>query len=84
MDAGGTAVISQTTNMNESDTITLMEGFDAIQIFLETVLRRHGKRDEELEFILGGLSWSDGAPADPIMWGDWLAAVQAARSGGSR
>ena len=62
--------------MEATDTITLVEGYDAMRIFLETVSRRHGKTDEEIEFIIGGLKWADGSPVDPTMWRDWLAAVQ--------
>ena len=62
--------------MEATDTITVVEGYDAMRIFLETVSRRHGKTDEEIEFIVGGLKWADGSPVDPAMWRDWLAAVQ--------
>jgi hypothetical protein len=62
--------------MEATDTITVVEGYDAMRIFLETVSRRHGKTDEEIEFIIGGLKWADGSPVDPTMWRDWLAAVQ--------
>ena len=64
------------TIMNATDTITLIEGYDAMRIFLETVSRRLGKTDEEIDFIVGGLKWADGSPVDPAMWQDWLAAVQ--------
>ncbi len=70
--------------MKASDTITIVEGYDAMRIFVETVWRRHGKTDEEIELLIGGLKWADGAPVDPTMWEDWLAAVQmvcAGRSG---
>ena len=53
--------------MKASDTITVVEGYDAMRIFLETVLRRHGKTDEEIELLIGGLKWADGAPVDPTM-----------------
>ena len=62
--------------VSATDTITLIEGYDAMRIFLETVSLRLGKTDEEIEFIVGGLKWADGAPVDPAMWQDWLAAVQ--------
>ena len=70
--------------MKASDTITVVEGYDAMRIFLETVLRRHGKTSEEIGLLIGGLKWADGSPVDPTMWEDWLAAVQivcAGRSG---
>jgi hypothetical protein len=69
-------VTEDVTIMNETDTITLIEGYDAMRIFLETVLLRLGKTDEEIDFIVGGLKWADGSPVDPAMWQDWLAAVQ--------
>jgi hypothetical protein len=62
--------------MNATDTITVVEGYDAMRIFFETVSLRLGKNDEEIDFIVGGLKWADGAPVDPAMWQDWLAAVQ--------
>lgn len=64
------------TIMNATDTITLIEGYDAMRIFLETVSLRLGTTDEEIDFIVGGLKWADGSPVDPTMWQDWLAAVQ--------
>ena len=66
--------------MEATDTITLVEGYDAMRIFLETVSRRHGMTDEEIEFIVGALKSADGSPVDPTMWQDWLAAVQMACS----
>jgi hypothetical protein len=69
-------VAEDVTIMNATDTITLIEGYDAMRIFLETVLLRVGKTDEEIDFIMGGLKWADGSPVDPTMWQDWLAAVQ--------
>ena len=69
------------TIMNATDTITLIEGYDAMRIFLETVSLRLGKTDEEIDFIVGGLKWADGSPVDPVMWQDWLTAVQIACSG---
>jgi hypothetical protein len=69
-------VTEDVTIMNATDTITLIEGYDAMRIFLETVSLRLGKKDEEIDFIVGGLKWADGSPVDPTMWQDWLAAVQ--------
>jgi hypothetical protein len=68
--------------MKATDTITVIEGYDAVRVFLETVWRRHGKPVEEMAFVLGGLKWADGSPVDPAMWQDWLAAVQIAASAG--
>jgi hypothetical protein len=69
-------VTEDVTRMNATDTITLIEGYDAMRIFLETVSLRLGTTDEEIDFIVGGLKWADGSPVDPAMWQDWLAAVQ--------
>ncbi|MGZ5875254.1 MAG: hypothetical protein ACXWKP_24470 [Bradyrhizobium sp.] len=63
--------------MEATETITVIEGYDAMRIFLETVWRRDGKTHDEIERVLGGLKWADGSPVDPMMWEDWLAAVQA-------
>jgi hypothetical protein len=76
-------VTEDVTIMNATDTITLIEGYDAMRIFLETVSLRLGKTDEEIDFIVGGLKWADGSPVDPAMWQDWLAAVQIACGGRS-
>lgn len=67
--------------MTATDTIATVEGYDAMRIFLETVWRRHGKADEEIELLLGGLKWADGSPVDPTLWEDWLAAVEIACRG---
>ncbi|HAP10047.1 MAG TPA: hypothetical protein DEA80_25620 [Afipia sp.] len=66
------------TKMNAIDSITLIEGYDAMRIFLEMALLRLGKVDEEIALIMAGLKWADGAPVDPTMWEAWLAAVQIA------
>ncbi|MET0723120.1 MAG: hypothetical protein ABWY64_20185 [Tardiphaga sp.] len=64
--------------MNATDSITVIEGYVAMQIFLETALLRLGKTDEEIALIVAGLKWVDGAPVDPTRWEGWLAAVQIA------
>jgi hypothetical protein len=65
-----------------TDTIAVIEGYDAIPVFLEAVWRRQGKPIEQIEFLLGGMKWADGAPVDPATWQDWLAAVQMVVSAG--
>jgi hypothetical protein len=72
----GAGVTEDVIIMNATDTITLIEGYEAMRIFLETVSLRLGTTDEEIDFIVGGLKWADGVPVDPAMWRDWLAAVQ--------
>jgi hypothetical protein len=76
-------VTEDVTRMNATDTITLIEGYDAMRTFLESVSLRLGKTGEEIDFIGAGLKWTDGAPVDPAMWQDWLAAVQITSSGRS-
>ena len=66
------------TIMKATDIITVVEGYDAIRIFLEANWRRHGTITGEIELLIGGLKWADGTPVDPTMWEDWLAAVQTA------
>jgi hypothetical protein len=70
------AIVSVTA----SDTITVMEGFDAMRVFLMTVWQRHGKTPEDIAFVLGGSRWADGTPADPELWEDWLIAVRASKT----
>jgi hypothetical protein len=74
-------VTEDVTKMNATDSITLIEGYDAMRIFLETTLLRLGKTDEEIALIVAGLKWADGTPVDPTMWEGWLAAVQIACMG---
>src|SRR5579872_1141754 len=69
------------TIMKATDTITIVEGYDAMRIFLEAIWRHHGKTNEEIKLLVGALKWVDGTPVDPTMWEDWLAALQTARVG---
>jgi hypothetical protein len=62
-----------------SDTITVIEGFDAMRVFLATVWRRHGRTPEDIAFVIGGSTWADGSPTDPEIWEDWLMAVRSCR-----
>ncbi len=61
--------------MQPNDTITLVQAYDSMRIFVEAVWRRLDRPQEEIAFLLAGLKWADGAPVDPAMWQDWLAAV---------
>jgi hypothetical protein len=63
-----------------TDAITVLEGFDAVRIFLETLWHRQGKDAAEIAFVLGATRWEDGTPSDPTIWEDWLAAVHICRS----
>jgi hypothetical protein len=77
-EAGVTGFHPDMTIMNATDIITVVEGYDAMRIFLETVRRRRGDAAGQIELVIGGLKWADGTPVDPTMWDDWLAAVQTA------
>jgi hypothetical protein len=63
-----------------SDTITVIEAFDAMRLFLSTIWKRQGGGPEELAFVIGAAAWEDGTPADPELWGDRLLAVRACKS----
>jgi hypothetical protein len=65
-----------TAMINGNDTITVVESYDAIRVFLETTWRRHGKPVDQIASLLGSVKWADGTPVDPTAWQDWLAAVQ--------
>jgi hypothetical protein len=66
-----------------TDTMTVVEGFDAMRAFLEAVWLRQGKDAAEVAYVLGGSRWPDGTPADPTIWEEWLLAVRACRSASS-
>ena len=51
-----------------SDSITVIEAFDAMRIFLATVWRRQGETSEDMALIVGGARLADGAPVDPAIW----------------
>lgn len=61
-----------------ADCMTVLEGFDALRLFLELTWRRHGLPADAIAFIVGGARFADGAPIDPVMWQDWVSSVQAA------
>ena len=65
--------------MKATDTITVVEGYDAMRTFLEIIWRRQGKTAGDIELLIGGLKWADGSAVDPTLWADWMAAVQTAR-----
>lgn len=70
----------QSASPRPSDTITVIEAFDAMRLFLATVWRRQGGAPEELAFVIGAAAWEDGALAYPQLWADWLLAVRACKS----
>jgi hypothetical protein len=46
--------------LKPTDAITVLEGFDAVRIFLETLWHRQGKDAAEIAFVLGATRWEDG------------------------
>jgi hypothetical protein len=69
-------MVETTVAPKPTDTITVLEGFDAMRVFLETVWERQGKASEDIAFVIGGSKWADGSPVDPTIWHDWLTAVR--------
>jgi hypothetical protein len=67
--------------MTAYDAITLIQAYDAMRIFLETVWRRRGCPSGEVDLLIAGLKLADGTPVDSTLWNDWLAAVQIVASG---
>jgi hypothetical protein len=72
-------MIEKIAEPKATDKITVLEGFDAMRVILETIWQRQGKAPEDIAFVLGGSRWADGSPADPMIWKDWLMAVRIAR-----
>jgi hypothetical protein len=66
----------RTAEPKPTDIITVLQAFDAMRLFLETVWERQGKAPEDIAFVLGGSRWADGSPVDPTIWQDWLMAVR--------
>jgi len=64
------------TIMKATDIIIVVEGYDAMRIFLEAVRRRHGDAAGQIGLAIGGLKWADRTPVDPTMWEDWQAAAR--------
>jgi hypothetical protein len=67
---------------NHRDTataLTIEQGFGAMFEFLERYWKR-GKSDE-IAMLLGSMAiQSDGRPADPALWADWLTSCEKARN----
>jgi hypothetical protein len=64
------------------DILTTVEGYDSMRVFLEGFVARTGSASEDLAFLIGGLKWVDGAPADPDLWQRWIESVRVARGAG--
>jgi hypothetical protein len=79
--AGCPCGISVMKKLQASETLTLTEAFDAMGLFLHAIRRRHGEAAGALDFVIGGLKWADGSPADPSMWEDWVTAATTIRRG---
>jgi hypothetical protein len=68
-----------TPALTASDTITVIEGLDAMRILLTMVWRRLDRDPRNIAFVLGATRLADGTPVDAAMWKDWLAATAACR-----
>jgi hypothetical protein len=62
-----------------------MEKLDAVLAykamfrFLENYWERGNRNDDQIAVLLGSMSletFSEGTPADPAMWDDWLTAIE--------
>jgi hypothetical protein len=69
-------MVETTAEPKPTDTITVLEGFDAMRVCLETIWERQGRAPEDIAFVVGGSRWADGSPVDPTIWQDWLTAVR--------
>jgi len=65
-----------------TDTITVLEGFEAMPVFLEVIWQRQDRASQEIAFVLGGSRLVGGSPADPTIWEDWLVAIRMSRAKG--
>lgn len=62
-------------------TLTEVEAYDAMRVFLEAWWERGGREPDEIGGLLGALApLSDGFSADPAQWHDWLAAIRAVKA----
>ncbi len=64
--------------MMTSQTLTPLEAYAAMVVFLEAYWERGGKSSEELAGLLGSMNrtiFVDAGTADPAQWEDWLHAV---------
>ena len=65
-----------------NDSLTTVEAFRAMFIFLDHYYARGGCESEDIAILLSGISqtlWTDGSTNDPAQWQDWLVAVQTAK-----
>lgn len=77
------------TNSHGTDQITVKEAYIALYRFIDAYWERGGRRDGSVTLLRHALG-PETEPgdetvlrtADPASWGDWLAAVNAARSEG--
>lgn len=65
--------------MNNEETLTTSEAYQAMIIFLENLYSM--TKSDDLAGFLGGFQiLSDGSPADPAAWHDWLEAIDAVKN----
>ncbi len=66
-----------------NDSLTKVEAFHAMLIFLDRYYERGSCQSEDIATLLSGISqtlWLDGSTNDPAQWNDWLSAVQEAKN----
>ena len=65
--------------------LTEQEAFEAMRFFLAEFWKRGGSQSgSDVADLLSWTArdlWEDGSTADPAQWDDWMAAVEAVRSG---
>ena len=63
-----------TADPKPSETMTVVEAFEATRTILAAVWQRQGRPSEEIEWLLGRMKWVDGALTDVAIWRVWLGA----------
>ena len=69
---------------DESPALSARQGFEAMYHFLEAYWQRGRCTADKIAILLGEIdcrSTSEGGPADPAQWSDWLDAVGKVKSG---
>jgi hypothetical protein len=64
---------------NDAQSLTLLEGFDAVREFIEAIFRSSGQRSDDLAMLLSAMDRVGGRPLDIAQWHDWLEGVMLAR-----
>ena len=69
--------------MSRTETsLTPLEAYDAMFVFLEAYWERGGKSSDDIAGLLGSMNrtvFKDRVTADPAQWHDWIAAIEFAK-----